>query len=143
MCFQPVEHCFLRVKRLRLKNCQYHIKIAVLLQQILDVVLGPFAKPFDVSKLAAELTLCTVQTDILLTAFDTGCLRQRRKPIIKHAGPAECHLFPGDLHTSQEILKLRQCLGQLYHTVCTKDRDKLLCRSFLGMRCPGTPYEEL
>ncbi len=92
---EPVEHRFLGIERLRLKNREHHIQITILFQKIFDMELGPFPEMFNMAKLAAELALCTVETDILLSASDPRLFGKRGYTIVKQTGPAKDRCLPG------------------------------------------------
>ena len=72
MCLEAVEHSLLGVQGFRLKNSQNHVEIAVLFEEFFYVELCTLSKTFDVCEFAAKLTFCTVKTDKLSSAADSG-----------------------------------------------------------------------
>ena len=83
MCFEAVEHRLFGVQGFRLKDCQHHVEVAILLEEFFDMELCAFSKTLDVCEFAAELTLCTVETDELRSAADSRLLVQRHNSVVK------------------------------------------------------------
>ena len=142
MCFEAVEHRLFGIQGFRLEDCQHHVEVAILFEELFDMELRAFSKPLDVCEFAAKFTLCTVETDELRSAADSRLLIQRHNSVVKKTGAAEGDLLPLDVHAAKEVLKLRKGFREHNCTICPKYGYELFCRCLLNVRRAWSSDEE-